>query len=220
MKNRWAVQASVKIKIACLALSLLTTTSCGNNTFKWECNHKTISVSTQQVVQLLIPPSVFPISWSVQGAPRINKDFDILSEYSRLVAVQTYNIKEGECFRTEVKHTISVYGSEDCINSESGFPMHRISNRVEWMPLTNWKYSSPIADEYNLAIYHPVSGATDSMCQTNNEIIRVEILARYGTVMSYFVILTHTVDITPEQVMNIVMSLDKQFAAHTDLWRD
>jgi hypothetical protein len=206
----------VIITLGMICMMLLTSCSYVE---QFKCSWKKSAVDTELAQQLVLPISAFPEGWRSDSNSSDAWDLKDIYLYASKIITQEYSYNDLDQRQNQygigASHEIALYGSEECAKLEMD-PMRSFPYKVEWAPLIFWNYKSAVADDYRVAVFFPYRLSGDPI---GSYVVRIIVKARYGAIISVFFLNCPTMDITPDQVKQIVLALDEQFAAHKDLWK-
>lgn len=209
-------KAAYKLILVSLASVLLLCARVNKDTFV--CAGNKSKISDTQAQNLIIPIRNFPQGWYSESNAETDAKLNIDIFYgANHVLKQVYLSNNKAHYSIEASHVLALYGSEKCAKSDIDLLISHFPKGISWAPLAAWSYESPVADEYRIAALFPYRSEGSTIA---GSILRLVILARYGTVISECSMNTQLENITPEQIKSIVIALDEQFSAHSELWRN
>jgi len=193
---------------------LVSLSSCCRVATEYQCGWNPPWINKTDVQPLILPITKLPEGWRTEGSPE--NDISLLDVYrhSNRVVLQKYAYALSSESNIKAEHIIALYGSEECAKldmerSATSFPV------TEWLPLSNWRYTSDTADSIAYAFFLQYRSSNPA----DGYKLRVLVEARYGTVISLFSWTTLLEKVTPEQVKSVVIAIDEQFQRNPKLWR-
>ena len=160
--------------------------------------------------ELLLPISQFPKGWRVEpfrdySLRSISKLFPLAYD----LAGKDYTLRRtgaGAPVGSQASHIVVRYRTEKSAHRDYLYVggTDYLADLEPWLPMTDWAYKSPYADEYRLKfVIQDLLGKPGGRCY---------FIARHGRYILRFSVHAYPEDMTQEQVKSLVVAIDETFA--------